>query len=152
MSAKPKSINQVKCTFSAISENESFARGLAVNFIAQCSPTVTQLADVKCAVSEAVTNCIVHAYPLGKFTNPTVEMQLSHFDDNSIVISIKDRGIGIPDIKAAREPLFTTDTTGERSGMGFAIMESLMDSVKIRSYVGKGTTVVLKLKLGTEIC
>lgn len=144
--------NEVKCSFSALSENESFARGLAVNFIAQCSPTVTQLADVKCAVSEAVTNCIVHAYPSGKFTNPKVEMILRHFDDNSIVITIKDRGIGIQDIKAAREPLYTTDTTGERSGMGFAIMESLMDSVRIRSVVNKGTIVTLKLALGNHKC
>lgn len=144
--------NEVKCSFSALSENESFARGLAVNFIAQCSPTVTQLADVKCAVSEAVTNCIVHAYPSGKFTNPKVEMILRHFDDNSIVIIIKDRGIGIQDIKAAREPLYTTDTTGERSGMGFAIMESLMDSVRIRSVVNKGTVVTLKLALGNHKC
>lgn len=142
--------NEVKCTFSAVSENESFARGLAVNFIAQYSPTVTQLADMKCAVSEAVTNCIVHAYPLDISTYKKVEMNLRHFDDNSITMTIKDRGIGIPDIKAAREPLFTTDTTGERSGMGFAIMESLMDSVKIHSTVGKGTTVTLKLKLGCE--
>ena len=74
-----------------------------MNFIAQCSPTVTQLADVKCAVSEAVTNCIVHAYPLGKFTNPFVEMILRHFDDNSVTIVIRDRGIGIADIKAARD-------------------------------------------------
>lgn len=145
-------INEVKCSFSALSENESFARGLAVNFIAQCSPTVTQLADVKCAVSEAVTNCIVHAYPSGKFTNPKVEMILRHFDDSSIVITIKDRGIGIPDIKAAREPLYTTDTTGERSGMGFAIMESLMDSVRVRSVVNKGTVVTLKLALGNHKC
>ena len=144
--------NEVKCSFSALSENESFARGIAVNFIAQCSPTVTQLADVKCAVSEAVTNCIVHAYPSGKFTNPKVEMILRHFDDNSIVITIKDRGIGIQDIKAAREPLYTTDTTGERSGMGFAIMESLMDSVRIRSVVNKGTVVTLKLALGNHKC
>ena len=144
--------NEVKCSFSALSENESFARGLAVNFIAQCSPTVTQLADVKCAVSEAVTNCIVHAYPSGKFTNPKVEMILRHFDDNSIVITIKDRGIGIQDIKAAREPLYTTDTTGERSGMGFAIMESLMDSVRVRSVVNKGTIVTLKLALGNQKC
>ena len=144
--------NEVKCSFSALSENESFARGLAVNFIAQCSPTVTQLADVKCAVSEAVTNCIVHAYPSGKFTNPKVEMILRYFDDNSIVITIKDRGIGIQDIKAAREPLYTTDTTGERSGMGFAIMESLMDSVRIRSVVNKGTVVTLKLALGNHKC
>ena len=79
-------------------------------------------------------------------------MILRHFDDNSIVITIKDRGVGIPDIKAAREPLYTTDTTGERSGMGFAIMESLMDSVRVRSVVNKGTIVTLKLALGNHKC
>ena len=148
MADSTKCINKVKCVFSAISKNEAFARGIAVNFIAQCSPTVTQLADVKCAVSEAVTNCIVHAYSSGNFTDPTVEMVLRHFDDNSVTIAIKDRGIGIPDVKAAREPLFTTDTNGERSGMGFAIMESLMDSVRVRSKVGKGTLVILRISLG----
>lgn len=142
-------INEVKCSFSAISENEAFARSLTVSFIAQCSPTVSQLADVKCAVSEAVTNCIVHAYPeSGAFISPMVEMILRHFDDNSVIITIRDHGIGIADIAAAREPLFTTDTTGERSGMGFAIMESMMDSVKVRSTPGRGTSVTMRIKLG----
>lgn len=146
-------LNEVKCSFSAISENESFARTLAAAFVSQASPTVSQLADVKCAVSEAVTNCIVHAYPREanhscSAAAPTVEMTLRHYDDNSVVLTVKDKGIGISDIEAAREPLFTTDTTGERSGMGFAIMESLMDSVRIRSKVGSGTTVTLKIKLG----
>lgn len=143
-------LNEVRCGFSAISENESFARSLAVSFTAQASPTVTQLADIKCAVSEAVTNCIVHAYRSDsiRFEKPTVEMILRRYEDNTISITIKDHGIGIPDIKAAREPLFTTDATGERSGMGFAIMESLMDSVRVSSKVGKGTAVTLKLRVG----
>lgn len=142
-------LNEVKCSFSAISENEAFARSLAVSFIAQCSPTVSQLADVKCAVSEAVTNCIVHAYPAEKrFVSPMVDMILRHFDDNSVIITIRDHGIGILDIAAAREPLFTTDTTGERSGMGFAIMESMMDSVKVKSAIGEGTSVTMRIRLG----
>lgn len=148
----PSLTNIVKCSFLAISENEAFARSVAVSFAARSSPTVTQLADIKCAVSEAVTNCIVHAYPPDMFDKPMVEMTLRHFDDNSVTITIKDHGVGIPDIKAAREPLYTTDTTGERSGMGFAIMESLMDNVKVSSRVNKGTTVTLKLRLGVPDC
>lgn len=140
--------NQVVCTFSAISENESFARSLAASFASQASPTVTQLADIKCAVSEAVTNCIVHAYPPG-FEGPKfVKMTLQRFDENFVIITIADKGVGIADVAAAREPLFTTDTGGERSGMGFSIMESLMDSIRVKSAVGRGTTVTLKIKLG----
>lgn len=141
-------LNEVVCSFSAISENESFARGIAASFIAQGQLTVTQLADVKCAVSEAVTNCIVHAYPVDFKGTKTVKMTLRRYDGNFVIITIADKGIGIADVAAAREPLFTTDTTGERSGMGFAIMESLMDSIKVRSVVGKGTTVTLNIKLG----
>ncbi len=147
MSEKYKK-NEVKIVFSAISENESFARAVAAAFVLQASPTVTQLADVKCAISEAVTNCIVHAYPGNLYKNPKVEMRLRHYDNNFVVLTIKDNGIGISDINAAREPLFTTDTTGERSGMGFAIMESLMDSVKVKSAPGKGTVVTMKMKIG----
>ena len=142
-----KTVNEVKCKFSAISENESFARSLAVTFASQASPTITQLADIKCAVSEAVTNCIVHAY---RETEGTVEMILRRYDNREIVIIIKDKGIGIADIEAAREPLFTTDTTGERSGMGFSIMENMMDSLKIKSMPQKGTTVTMKIKVGTD--
>ncbi len=142
-----KTLNEVKCKFSAISENESFARSLAVTFASQSSPTITQLADIKCAVSEAVTNCIVHAY---REAGGTIEMILRRYDNSEISIIIKDKGIGIPDIAAAREPLFTTDTTGERSGMGFSIMENMMDSLKIKSVPGKGTTVLMKIKVGTD--
>lgn len=145
---KKQLLNDVICSFSAISENESFARTIAANFVSQASPTVSQLADVKCAVSEAVTNCIVHAYPREKFEHGTVKMTLRRFDDNIVIITISDKGVGIPDVSIAREPLYTTDTTGERSGMGFAIMESLMDSIKVRSAVGKGTVVTMKTKLG----
>lgn len=138
--------NSAVCKFLSVSENEGFARNIAVNFAAQASPTVTQLADIKCAVSEAVTNAAVHAYPdsLG-----TVTLTLKRYSDGLIVISVKDKGIGISDVKAAREPLFTTDKTGERSGMGFAIMESMTDSMTVRSALGKGTTVTMKIKVGT---
>ncbi len=139
-------VNSVSCKFLSVSENESFARSLAVNFTAQASPTVTQLADIKCAVSEAVTNSTVHAYPdsIGIIT-----LNMKRYSDGLIVITVKDSGIGIADVEAAKEPLFTTDTTGERSGMGFAIMESMTDSMTVRSTPGKGTTVTMKIKVNT---
>lgn len=139
--------NEVKMSFTAISENESFARGVAVSFASQASPTITQLADIKCAVSEAVTNAIVHAYPdtVGK-----VNMTLRRYDNGQIAITIKDSGIGIEDVDTARQPLYTTDTTGERSGMGFAIMESMTDSLTVRSKKGRGTTVTMRIKVGVR--
>lgn len=141
-----KLVNQAVCRFTAISENESFARSIVVNFTSQASPTVTQLADIKCAVSEAVTNCIVHAYPDGA---GTVTMTLKRFSDGTVTVSVKDSGIGIADIEKARTPLYTTDTTGERSGMGFSIMETMTDSLTVRSVEGKGTTVTMRMKVGT---
>lgn len=139
-------VNEARCKFTAISENESFARSLAVNFASQASPTISQLADIKCVVSEAVTNAIVHAY---KDTTGIVELSLKRFSNGQIVISVKDRGVGIDNIEKARQPLYTTDTTGERSGMGFSIMESMSDSLLIRSRLGHGTTVTMKIKVGT---
>ncbi len=139
-------INEVTVKFTAISENEGFARSVAVSFAAQASPTVSQLADIKCAVSEAVTNCIVHAY---KDAFGKVSLTMKRYSDGLIAVTVKDSGIGIEDVEAAKEPLFTTDTTGERSGMGFAIMESMTDSMTVRSVPGKGTTVTLKIKVGT---
>lgn len=140
-------LNEAKLRFLAISENENFARSVAVTFATQASPTITQLADIKCAVSEAVTNCIVHAYPQGE---GFVDMLMRRYSNGEIMISIKDKGIGISDIPAAMEPLFTTDTTGERSGMGFAIMESMTDKLLVRSKPGKGTSVTMRIKVGTD--
>ena len=140
-------LNEAKLRFLAISENENFARSVAVTFATQASPTITQLADIKCAVSEAVTNCIVHAYPQG---DGFVDMLMRRYSNGEIMISIKDKGIGISDIPAAMEPLFTTDTTGERSGMGFAIMESMTDKLLVRSKPGKGTSVTMRIKVGTD--
>lgn len=138
-------LNEVRVSFTAISENESFARGIAVNFASQASPTITELADIKCAVSEAVTNAIVHAYPEVK---GKVNMTLRRYSNGQIVITVKDNGIGIDDVETARQPLYTTDTTGERSGMGFAIMESMTDSMTVRSKKGGGTTVTMRIKVG----
>ena len=153
-------LNEMTCTFTAVSENESFARTIAASFISQASPTVSQLADVKCAVSEAVTKAVAPKiliiftliHPLIHAHCAEVKMTISRFDDNSVIITISDKGIGIPDVEAARAPLYTTDTTGERSGMGFAIMEGLMDACRVRSKVGFGTVVTMKIRLGAVVC
>lgn len=142
-----KAKNLVKLSFYSRSVNEGFARGALAAFLAQADPTVPELADVKTAVSEAVTNCIVHAYPdrLGK-----VSMRLRLFEDNTLEIQVKDWGVGIADVEQARQPLYTTGTE-ERSGMGFTIMESFMDAVKVRSTPGKGTVVTLRRRVSRRM-
>lgn len=138
--------NEVKITFMSLSVNESFARQVASSFTAMLDPTVDELADIKTAVSEAVTNCIVHAYPdtVGKI------MMTLKTDGDSVTISIKDKGIGIPDVKKAMEPCYTTAPTEERSGMGFTVMEAFVDKVKVTSKEGKGTKVTLKKYIGSK--
>ncbi len=135
--------NHVTLEFPSASANEGFARAAAACFAAQLDPTLEELNDVKTAVSEAVTNAIVHAYPdtLGK-----IVMTLRLRDDHSLEVVVRDWGVGIPDVDQARTPLFTTGSE-ERSGMGFTIMESFMDSVKVRSAPGKGTTVTLRRRI-----
>ena len=135
--------NQVKLEFESRSANEGFARSAAACFAAQLDPTLEELGDIKTAVSEAVTNAIVHAYPdrIGK-----VQLKLRLFPDNSLELSVKDWGVGIPDPDKAREPLYTTGGA-ERSGMGFTIMESFTDSLRLRSAPGRGTTVVMRKRL-----
>ena len=138
--------NEVKITFMSLSVNESFARQVASSFTAMIDPTVDELADIKTAVSEAVTNCIVHAYPdtVGKI------MMTLKTDGDSVTVSIKDKGIGIPDVKKAMEPCYTTAPTEERSGMGFTVMEAFVDKVKVTSKEGKGTKVTLKKYIGSK--
>ena len=142
-----KPINEAKLTFLSRSANEGFARTAAACFAAQLDPTLDEVNDIKTAVSEAVTNCIVHAYPdrLG-----TVTMRLRLFEDNSLEIVIKDSGVGIPDVEKARKPLFTTGGA-DRSGMGFTIMESFMDALKVRSVQGKGTTVTMRRRVSRRL-
>lgn len=132
--------NTAKIRFDSLSANEAFARGAAAAFLVRYDPTVAQLADLKTAVSEAVTNCIVHAYPdrVGPIT-----MTLSVYPGRLVKIVVADQGIGIPDIPKAMEPLFTTGDPGERSGLGFAVMQSFMDRVRVCSAPGKGTRVTL---------
>ena len=135
-----KAENYIKFEFPSRSVNEGFARAAAAAFAAQLDPTMDELGDIKTAVSEAVTNCIVHAYPdsLGKVT-----MRLRILGGDTLEIYVKDSGRGIEDVARAREPLFTTGGE-ERSGMGFTIMESFMDKLTVRSKPGKGTTVTMR--------
>ena len=139
--------NEVKITFLSRSANEGFARTAAACFAAQLDPTLDEVNDIKTAVSEAVTNCIVHAYP---DTLGTVTMRLRLFGDNTLEIQVKDAGVGIADVNQARTPLYTTGG-GDRSGMGFTIMESFMDQVMVKSTPGRGTVVVMRRKLSSRL-
>ncbi len=143
-----KIINNMKCVFSAKSVNESFGRMCVAAFCAQCDPTVATIADIKTVVSEAVTNCIVHAYG-GREDRDSCQVYISCtlYDSGRMVIKIRDKGRGIKDVKAAMEPLFTTDTEGERSGMGFSVMKAFCDKIRVSSTLGKGTTVTLEKKV-----
>lgn len=139
--------NEAKLTFWSRSANEGFARTAAACFAAQLDPTLEEIGDIKTAVSEAVTNCIVHAYP-DRIGPVTLRMRL--FEDNTVEFIVKDRGVGIPDVERAREPLYTTGNE-ERSGMGFTIMESFTDAMRVKSEVGKGTTVTLRKKIARRL-
>ena len=136
--------NALKTEFPSLSRNESLARAIVSSFIMQLNPTVSELADLKCAVSEAVTNCIVHAY---RDSVGTVIMTLKAYDDRTVRIEIKDKGCGIEDIATAMQPLYTTDRENERSGLGFTVMESFCDKMRVVSKLNKGTKVTLIKKL-----
>lgn len=131
--------NKMKLIFSSLSENESFARNVVACFALKLNPSVSQMSDIKTAVSEAVTNAIVHGYP-----NSVGEINLeAEIIDESIHINVIDFGIGIKNLKEALEPFFTTKENEERSGMGFTIMKNFMDSVDVESIEGKGTKVYM---------
>ena len=129
-------INEIKLKFPSLSINEKLARSVVSGFVGLYDPRLDELNDIKTAVSEAVTNCIVHAYA---------------FSDGLIYIKIKDRGCGIEDVAKAMEPLYTTRPEEERSGLGFSVMESFCDGVRVSSKPGRGTTVVLTKKLRTKL-
>lgn len=133
-------INKMQLKLPALSANEGMARAAVAAFCSQLDPAAVEIADVKCAVSEAVTNCIVHAY---KNTSGIIYINVSLLEGRVAKIEIKDRGCGIEDVKQARMPLFTTDAESERSGMGFTVMESFTDRVSVTSKVGKGTKITL---------
>ena len=136
-----KTMNEMRLVFASRSANEAFARSAVAAFVAQLDPAVDELADLRTAVSEAVTNCIVHAY---KDTIGDIFVNVQLFENGRVTVRIRDRGCGIPDVKKAMEPLFTTCDTGERAGLGFSIMDSFMDKLKVRSKPGKGTSVTLE--------
>ncbi len=139
-------VNRFTVRFLSRSANEGFARSAAAAFIAQLDPTLDELEDVKTAVSEAVTNAVVHGYR-DKIGDITMTVKL--FEGDIIEIVVSDKGCGIEDVEAARAPLFTTGGAG-RSGMGFTIMDSFMDELRVRSHPGKGTTVVMKKRLNAR--
>lgn len=143
-----KCINSMKIEFFAKSANEGFARSAVAAFAAQYDPSVAVIADLKTVVSEAVTNCIVHGYSEEKdISRCPIYIDCKITEGNILKIKIKDKGRGIEDIKTAMQPLYTTDTEGERSGMGFTVMQTFADGIRVRSAVGKGTAVMLEMRL-----
>ena len=135
-----KALNEMRIKLPSLSVNEGMARAAVSAFCAQLDPAPSELADIKCAVSEAVTNCIVHAY---KETIGIIYITVRLCEQRLVKIEIKDKGCGIEDVETARQPLYTTDAENERSGMGFTVMESFCDKVRVSSGCKKGTTVVL---------
>lgn len=136
--------NRMKLEFDSRSANESFARVAVAAFLSQLNPTLEEVADVKTALSEAVTNCVVHAYE-GKVEKILVECMIK---GQELTVLVEDRGCGIADVHQAMEPLFTTKPDSERCGMGFAFMDAFMDSLEVESSPGKGTRVTMKKKIG----
>lgn len=150
--------NVLKMEFSALAENEAFARAAAAAFIMPLDPTLEELTEIKTAVSEAVSNCVIHGYGIADKESaergepeacgePMVFMECIMKSGGKLVIKIEDKGVGIDDVEKAMEPLFTTGNDEERSGMGFTVMESFMDKLKVRSEKGKGTTVIMTKQL-----
>lgn len=136
--------NNMKLEFSSASENENFARVAVAAFITRLDPTLEEISDIKTAVSEAVTNCIVHGYEQNEG-----QIYIDCFiEDNNVTVIIEDTGFGIEDIDMARQPLFTTKPELERSGMGFSFMEAFMDSLEVKSKKGHGTKVIMTKRIG----
>ncbi len=138
---KRELLNECRLSFAPLSVNEAFARTAAAAFAAQCDPTVKEISEIRTAVSEAVTNAIVHGY---RSCAGLVELHMRQYSGGAFVISIRDKGAGIADIGQAMTPLFTTAPDEERSGLGFSVMESFMDKVTVKSAPGRGTTVTLE--------
>ncbi|MBQ1436051.1 MAG: anti-sigma F factor [Clostridia bacterium] len=139
--------NYLKLIIPARSVNEGFARAAVAAFASQLDPTLSDITEIKTAVSEAVTNCIVHAY---KDAMGEISIRARIIDTDTLEVCVSDKGSGIDDVKKAMTPLFTTCETGERSGMGFTIMESFMDSVRVSSRPGRGTRVTMRKRIITR--
>lgn len=142
---KSIAINKMTARFLSLSSNEALSRIIITGFIMPYNPSVEEIADIKTAVSEAVTNSIVHAYKNAE--DGIIELKSTYAEDGKLTITIRDYGCGIEDIEKAKMPLFTTDKENERSGMGFSIMESFCDKMKVTSTLGKGTKVTLIKKI-----
>lgn len=134
-------VNEMNINFLSKSSNESFARSVVASFVLNLDPTINELADIKTAISEAVTNSIVHGY---KMDSGTIYINAKITDTNKVIIKIRDKGCGIENVEKAMEPLFTTAPEEERAGLGFAVMQSFMDKIKVTSKVSKGTTVTME--------
>lgn len=147
MKGKKQLYDLIKLRLPALSVNEGVARSMIGTAVALLDPTVEELSDIKCAVSEAVTNCIVHAY---RQMQGEIYITLKLYTDRSLQIEVKDKGCGMANVKEARQPLFTTDPDGERSGMGFSVMETFMDRLHVHSSPGKGTRVLMDKRLQTH--
>ncbi len=144
MEEKRRGPEWMKMEIESRSENEEFARVAVAVFLSRLDPTVEEMDDIKTAVSEAVTNAVIHGYQGG---NGTIYIETG-IDGREATVIVRDSGVGIPDIEKAMEPMYTTDLSGERSGMGFSFMEAFMDEVKVESEPGRGTTVTLKKTVG----
>lgn len=142
-----KKTNEMKLTIESRSSNEGFARVAVAAFVSQLDPTIEEINDIRTCVSEAVTNCIVHAY---KQTLGKIYITVSITEDSLVTVKIRDKGCGIPDIKQAMQPLFTTGGS-ERAGLGFAVMESFSDKINVRSKCGQGTTVTICKKIRQRV-
>ena len=136
--------NEMEVRFLSLSGNESFARAAAAAFAAQMNPGIEELSDIRTAVSEAVTNAIIHGYDQERDCIVTMQMEIENDD---LTVIVKDDGCGIGDIELARKPFFTSKPELERSGMGFSVMEAFMDAVEVQSEVGKGTTVTMRKRI-----
>ena len=136
--------NYMKLYLPSLSVNEGLARCAVASFVAQLNPTLEEISDIKCAVSEAVTNSIVHGY---KYSQGVIYIGVKYYSDRTVIIEITDKGCGIENVAEAMTPLFTTDTTGERSGMGFAVMQTFMDKLVVTSKEGSGVSILMSKQL-----
>ncbi len=142
-----KILNEFKCVFPANSANEALARAALSAFLIQADPTAQELADLRTVISEAVTNCIVHGY---RGTTGEITVCLRLLPERMIYIKVTDKGCGIPDVEKAMEPLYTTAPEEDRAGLGFAIMQSFTNSLRVRSIPGHGTTLIMRRQLGVK--
>ena len=140
-------LNEIRFRMPSLSVNESAARAVVSSFLVQTDPTVEELSDIRTAVSEAVTNAVVHGY---RHTKGDIELIVRLLPERVVYIRVRDKGYGIADVEQAMEPLFTTAPEEERSGLGFSVMQSFMDKLSVRSAPGKGTTVTMRKRLSAH--